>query len=70
VRIPPCLVGFASWGARRPGDPEAGVRRTQADGHRTEVRELYADLISRVREELRQDREPRWRRLGAGRPGS
>jgi hypothetical protein len=51
------------------GDSEAEVRRTEADGHRTEVRELYADLISRVREELRQDREPRWRRLGARLPG-
>jgi hypothetical protein len=52
----------ASGAAGAPADPEA-------DGHRAEVRELYADLISRVREELRQDREPRWRRLGARLPG-
>ena len=30
--------------------------------HRAKVRVLYADLISLVREELKQDREPWWRR--------
>jgi hypothetical protein len=45
------------------GDPDAEVRRKEADGHRAEIRERYADLISRVREELRQDRDPWWRRL-------
>ena len=29
--------------------------------HRAKVRVLYADLISLVREELKQDREPWWR---------
>jgi hypothetical protein len=47
--------------------PDAEVRRKEADGHRAEVRELYADLISRVREELREDRDPWWRRLGTRR---
>jgi hypothetical protein len=49
------------------GGPDPEVRRKEADGHRTEVRELYADLISRVREELKQDRDPWWRRLGVRR---
>jgi hypothetical protein len=52
----------AAAGAAR-GDPDAEVRRKEADGHRAEVRERYADLISRVGEELRQDRDPWWRRL-------
>ena len=30
--------------------------------HRAKVRVLYADLISLVREELKQDRDPWWRR--------
>ena len=49
------------------GGPDPEVRRKEADGHRTEVRELYADLISRVREELKQDRDPWWRQLGVRR---
>jgi hypothetical protein len=46
-----------------PGDQWRQFQ-ARADGHRAEVRELYADLISRVREELKQDRDPWWRRLG------
>jgi hypothetical protein len=46
---------------------EAAVHRKEADGHRAEVRTLYADLISLVREELRQDGDPWWRRLGSRR---
>ena len=53
----------AAAAAAAPGDPDAEVRGKEADGHRAEVRERYADLISRVREELRQDRDPWWRRL-------
>jgi hypothetical protein len=53
--------------AAAPGAPDAEVRRKEADGHRAEVRERYADLISRIREELRQERDPWWRRLGARR---
>jgi hypothetical protein len=57
----------AAAAAVAPGVPDAEVRRKEADGHRAEVRELYADLISRVREELREDRDPWWRRLGTRR---
>jgi hypothetical protein len=31
--------------------------------HRAKVRVLYADLISLIREELKQDRDPWWRRI-------
>jgi hypothetical protein len=44
---------------------EAAVHRKEAEGHRTEVRTLYADLISVVREELRQGGDPWWRRVGS-----
>ena len=44
-------------------DPDAERHRKEAEDHRAEVRALYADLISRVREELKQEREPWWRRL-------
>jgi len=46
---------------------EAAVQRKEADGHRAEVRTRYADLISVVREELKQDRDPWWRRIGSRR---
>ena len=41
----------------------------EAEVHRAKVRVLYADLISAVREELRQHRDPWWRRTRS-RPGS
>ena len=45
------------------GSPEdAAGHRKEAEGHSAEVRVLYADLISRVREELEQGRDPWWRR--------
>jgi hypothetical protein len=47
------------------GGPDGGDRGEDADAHRAEVRAIYADLISRVREELRQERDPWWRRFGA-----
>jgi hypothetical protein len=40
---------------------DATDHRKEADGHSAEVRVLYADLISQVREELKQDNEPWWR---------
>ena len=46
---------------------DAAVHRKEADGHRAEVRTLYADLISMVREELKQDGDPWWRRIGTRR---
>jgi hypothetical protein len=46
---------------------DAAVQRKQAEGHRAEVRTLYADLISVVREELKQGGDPWWRRIGSGR---
>jgi hypothetical protein len=50
------------------GSPEdAAGRRTEAEGHSAEVRILYADLISRVREELEQGRDPWWCRWLPGR---
>jgi hypothetical protein len=52
--------------AAAAGDAEdAAVHRKEADGHRAEVRTRYADLISVVREELKQDGDPWWRRIGA-----
>ena len=44
---------------------DAAVSRKEAEGHRAEVRTRYADLISVVREELKQDGDPWWRRIGA-----
>ena len=44
---------------------DAAVHRKEAEGHRAEVRTLYADLISLVREELKQDGDPWWRRIGS-----
>ena len=44
-------------------DPDAERHRKEAEDHRADVRALYADLVSRVREELKQDRDPWWRRL-------
>jgi hypothetical protein len=46
---------------------DAAVHRKEAEGHRAQVRTLYADLISLVREELKQDGDPWWRRIGARR---
>jgi hypothetical protein len=46
---------------------DQAVHRKEAEGHRAEVRTLYADLISMVREELKQDGDPWWRRIGARR---
>ena len=46
---------------------DQAVHRKQAEGHRAEVRTLYADLISMVREEFKQDGDPWWRRIGASR---
>ena len=39
-------------------DQDKGALET----HRAKVRVLYADLISLIREELKQDRDPWWRR--------
>jgi hypothetical protein len=47
---------------------DAAVHRKEAESHRAEVRTRYADLISMVREELKQDGDPWWRRIGAGKP--
>jgi hypothetical protein len=44
---------------------DAAVHRKEAEGHRAEVRTLYADLISVVREELKQGGDPWWRRIGS-----
>ena len=44
---------------------DAAVHRKEAEGHRAEVRTLYADLISLVREELKQDGDPWWHRIGS-----
>jgi len=46
---------------------DAAVHRKEAEGHRAEIRTLYADLISVVREELKQDGDPWWRRIGTRR---
>jgi hypothetical protein len=46
---------------------DAAVHRKEAEGHRAQVRTLYADLISVVREELRQGGDPWWRRIGSRR---
>ena len=46
---------------------DAAVHRKEAEGHRAEVRTLYADLISVVREELKQGGDPWWRRIGTRR---
>jgi hypothetical protein len=65
---------LTAWGRHRTamaaaaaaGNAEAAaVHRKEAEGHRAEVRTRYADLISVVREELRQGRDPRWRRIGS-----
>ena len=53
----------AAAAAAAAGSPEDGTDHgKEADGHSAEVRVLYADLISLVREELKQDRDPWWRR--------
>ena len=46
---------------------DAAIHRKEAEGHRAEVRTLYADLISVVREELKQGGDPWWRRIGTRR---
>jgi hypothetical protein len=46
---------------------DAAVHRKEAEGHRAQVRTLYADLISVVREELKQGGDPWWRRIGSRR---
>ncbi len=52
------------------GRPEAAAdHRKEADAHAAEVRIIYADLISQVREELKQDKDPRWRRWRPARRG-
>ena len=43
------------------------MHRKEADSHRAEVQTRYADLISVVREELKQDGDPWWRRIGVRR---
>jgi hypothetical protein len=49
--------------ATAAGSPDAAAdRRKQAEVHAAEVRVLYADLISQVREELKQGNDPWWRR--------
>jgi hypothetical protein len=40
----------------------AATHSRQAEDYRADVRELYEALIAQVREELRQDSAPRWRR--------
>ena len=45
------------------GRPDAAAdHRKEADAHAAEVRIIYADLISQVREELTQGKDPWWRR--------
>jgi hypothetical protein len=51
--------------AAATGAEDAAVHRKQVEVHRAEVRTLYADLISVVREELKQDGDPWWRRIGS-----
>jgi hypothetical protein len=46
---------------------DTAINRKEAEGHRAEVRTLYADLISVVREELKQGGDPWWRRIGTRR---
>ena len=41
-------------------------QQTDPDALREQVRTRYADLISVVREELKQGGDPWWRRIGAG----
>jgi hypothetical protein len=54
-------VARAAVGAA--GGPEAAAGHgKEADGHSADARVLNADLISQVREELKQDNEPWWRR--------
>ena len=60
---------MAAAAAAATGAEDAAVHRKEADGHRADVRTLYADLISLVREELKQGGDPWWRRIGS-RPGS
>jgi hypothetical protein len=36
--------------------------RHEAESYRAKSRELYGVLVSQIREELRQGREPAWRR--------
>ena len=52
------------------GRPDAAAdHRKEADAHAAEVRIIYADLISQVREELKQEKDPWWRRWGPSRRG-
>jgi hypothetical protein len=53
----------AVHGVGTAGRPDAAAdRRKEAEAHAAEVRIIYADLISQVREELKQGRDPWWRR--------
>jgi hypothetical protein len=56
---------YRAAAAAAEAEPDAERHRKEADDHRADVRALYADLISRVREELKQERDPWWRRLAA-----
>jgi hypothetical protein len=50
---------LATWERYQAADDQD---KEALETHRAKVRVLYADLISLVREELKQDREPWWRR--------
>ena len=54
---------LAAWERYQAAPAE---QRTEKERHRTEVRMHYADLISRVREELREGNGPWWRHLLRG----
>ena len=60
-------AALAAAAATTGSAEEAAVHRKEAEGHRAEVRTLYADLISVVREELKQGGDPWWRRIGSRR---
>ena len=50
---------LATWEHYQAADDQD---KEALETHRAKVRVLYADLISLVREELKQDRDPWWRR--------
>jgi hypothetical protein len=57
---------LAAWERYQAAPAE---QNSEKEHHRTEVRMQYADLISRVREELREGNDPWWRRLFRASPG-
>jgi hypothetical protein len=57
---------LAAWERYQAAPAE---QHSEKEHHRTEVRMHYADLISRVREELREGNDPWWRRLLRASPG-